>query len=155
MESVRLLATLSGGTRLENYERILGSRFALTKDERSGILPLQIYELAGSTDAFGVSMVIQAMGADPRTPKSVSLRLGRIAQRPCIHESDLNSFALAHFEVTASKFLPGTPVGGLVFTPPEKHDDPDVWVSYQQTPEGRCVEAIGIFYLPKANEWGH
>jgi len=155
LESMRLLAGLDGGTRLEDYERILGGHLVLVNSQTSGPLSAQRYVLNGSSDTFGVSPEIRATGVDPHTPKQVTLRMGSISQRACIPESELKSFASADFKISVSGLLPGTPVRGLVFTPREKPDDPNVWVSYRQKPEGICVDSIEMGYLPNSNEWGH
>ena len=127
----------------------------LSTDGRSAPVPVQLYKLDGSSELSGVTLEISSASADAKIPKHVSLRLEGISRNTCIQEGVLKDFISAYFDLTASRFLPGTPIKGVVFTTRQGRIGPNVWASYRRMSEGLCVDVIAIFYLPKTNEWGH
>jgi hypothetical protein len=150
LQSVRLLTQLDGGTRLQDYEGILGGRLLLALDQSRGPVPLQIYDLTGSTDKGGAHIEIHTAGRDPAGPKYVLIRLIGINNIVCISMADLERFASASFQI-----LSPSPFIGFDFTPRERPYNPTVGVSYQRTPTGTCVDTITVYYnIPKPNPWG-
>lgn len=137
------LSQLSGGTRLRDYEDILGAKFALTTDESAEPIAYEVYKLTGSTVGRGVDLEIQALGAQMK----VNVHLLDIDQWTCIPITKANEFASTHFRI-----LPNAGFRSL-FTPIDPARHTTVGIS---APNGACVGGIGIFYdAQNSSLWGH
>jgi hypothetical protein len=147
LESVRLLAQLDGGTKIRDYEAILGGNLVLTADESAGFIPLQSYRLANKTSKFEVILNIVG-AADPNGPKTVRLNLLRINDALCIPMTKLKTFVSSNFLV-----LPPSITLGFNFTRLSGPKNPIVGAS---ATTGDCVDTIGIFYNTLySSPWGH
>lgn len=150
LESVRLLTQLEGETRLRDYEYVFGGKLLLSVDSISERIPLQTYELAGSTSDYGVQLELHAMGSNPNTGKAVIIHLYGLSKLTCIPMSDLETFASTYYEI-----LRPTEAMGFTFIPRERRADLIVGASRLQTPTGTCVGSFVVAYSPKSNLWGH
>jgi hypothetical protein len=149
LESVRQLSQLPGGTRLRDYEDILGGKLVLTADERAGAVAYQVYKLTGNTGSGrGVVFAIQALGEAPRGPKRVTLHFLDVDKTLCIPMTKVTAFAAAHFQI-----LPPSSFLGFAFATKDWPHAPTVGVS---DPDGVCVGSIGIYYEARnSSAWGH
>ena len=154
LSTVLRLYYIDPGTKLNEYERILGARFELTQDYKTGLIPFESYTLEGSTKVYGIGLEISGMSRGPNPPKKVDIRMFGLDRLTCISKSDIDSLASRGFQILNPLPIPAPQIGYSVVRPDNPHDR-IMNVGYsEQTPE-RCVNYVLIDFQLVPDGWGH
>lgn len=143
--TTRRLANLSGGTRLSQYEDILGADFTAGASQLGGPWPFQIFHIPTSSDGVSVELEIRAAGPGRDALKSVAVRVALKSPHWCLSKDMFDSFAAANY-----RSLGFRQSLGYSYTLNGNSAGPVISVSYASS---SCCSGIGIFYPETNAEW--